>query len=152
EYIRTREFKPSTMLGIEQLVNNIASEASQFRELKDVPQGLSPNLRNDMYVTSEALRLVKATGTPVVSDADWGVFNNYRKHIDSATKFIPTWVKVAVAMALGLGTMVGWKRIVVTVGEKIGKQHLTYAQGAVAEIITMGTIGGADQLGLPVST
>ncbi len=56
------------------------------------------------------------------------------------------------ALALGLGTMVGWKRIVVTVGEKIGKDHLTYAQGAAAEITAMATIGAADGLGLPVST
>ena len=61
-------------------------------------------------------------------------------------------MKVAVALALGLGTMVGWKRIVVTVGEKIGKTHLTYAQGASAELVAMGTIAGADMLGLPVST
>ena len=80
------------------------------------------------------------------------MLNNYKKHIDGATKFIPMWVKVAVALALGLGTMVGWKRIVVTVGEKIGKDHLTYAQGAAAEITAMITIGAADGLGLPVST
>jgi inorganic phosphate transporter, PiT family len=72
--------------------------------------------------------------------------------VDKATKFIPTWVKVAVALALGMGTMVGWKRIVVTVGEKIGKEHLTYAQGAVAELVAMSTIFAGDQLGLPVST
>ena len=77
---------------------------------------------------------------------------NYKSHIDNATKFIPTWVKVAVALALGLGTMIGWKRIVVTVGEKIGKDHLTYAQGAAAEITAMVTIGAADWFGLPVST
>src|SRR4029077_7019442 len=65
---------------------------------------------------------------------------------------IPLWVKVAVAIALGLGTMIGWKRIVVTVGEKIGKAHLTYAQGASAELVAMGTIGLADMYGLPVST
>ena len=59
---------------------------------------------------------------------------------------------MAVALALGLGTMVGWKRIVVTVGEKIGKDHLTYAQGAAAEISAMVTIGAADSFGLPVST
>ena len=64
----------------------------------------------------------------------------------------PTWVKVAVALALGLGTMVGWKRIVVTVGEKIGKEHLTYAQGASAELVAMSTIFAADNFGLPVST
>lgn len=61
-------------------------------------------------------------------------------------------MKVAVAIALGLGTMVGWKRIVRTVGEKIGKTHLTYAQGASAELVAMTTIGAADMFGLPVST
>ena len=75
-----------------------------------------------------------------------------RSSLDSGTKFIPNWVKVSVALALGLGTMVGWKRIVVTVGEKIGKSHLTYAQGACAEIVAMATIGAADVYGLPVST
>ena len=72
--------------------------------------------------------------------------------MDNATKFIPSWVKVAVALALGLGTMVGWKRIVVTVGERIGKDHLTYAQGASAGLVAMGTIFAADKFGLPVST
>jgi inorganic phosphate transporter, PiT family len=76
----------------------------------------------------------------------------YKRSLDEATKFIPLWVKVAVAIALGLGTMVGWKRIVITVGEKIGKAHLTYAQGASAELVAMGTIGLADMYGLPVST
>ena len=80
------------------------------------------------------------------------MLTNYKTHVDNATKFIPLWVKVAVAMALGLGTMVGWKRIVVTVGEKIGKNHLTYGQGAAAEITAMVTIGAADWFGLPVST
>ena len=76
----------------------------------------------------------------------------FKGQLDDATKFIPLWVKVAVAIALGLGTMVGWKRIVVTVGEKIGKSHLTYAQGASAETVAMLTIGAADVYGLPVST
>ena len=76
----------------------------------------------------------------------------YKGSLDSATKFIPTWVKIAVAIALGLGTMIGWKRIVVTVGEKIGKTHLTYAQGACAEITAAATIAAADVYGLPVST
>ena len=62
------------------------------------------------------------------------------------TDFIPLWVKIAVAVALGLGTTIGWKRIVVTVGEKIGKSHLTYAQGASAELVAMLTIGAADML------
>jgi PiT family inorganic phosphate transporter len=79
-------------------------------------------------------------------------YGDYKSDLDKLTKYIPAWVKLAVAIALGLGTMIGWKRIVVTVGEKIGKAHLTYAQGASAEIVAMLTIGAADHMGLPVST
>jgi PiT family inorganic phosphate transporter len=103
-------------------------------------------------VASEGLRLMKKKNQGDISAYDWGLLDNYKKHVDASTRFIPTWVKVAVAMALGLGTMIGWKRIVVTVGEKIGKDHLTYGQGAAAEITAMATIGLADGLGLPVST
>jgi len=100
----------------------------------------------------EALRFMQKKGDPKFNPADEAVLTNYKGHIDEATRFIPLWVKIAVAIALGMGTMVGWKRIVVTVGEKIGKDHLTYAQGAAAEITAMVTIGAADVFGLPVST
>jgi PiT family inorganic phosphate transporter len=105
-----------------------------------------------MYVVSETLRLMKKNQPTLINTADWAALDNYKKHVDGATRFIPTWVKVAVALALGLGTMIGWKRIVVTVGEKIGKEHLTYGQGAAAEITAMFTIGLADWYGMPVST
>jgi PiT family inorganic phosphate transporter len=105
-----------------------------------------------MYVVSEALRLMEKSGQPKFAAEDVAVLKNYKGHIDNATKFIPSWVKVAVALALGMGTMIGWKRIVVTVGQKIGKNHLTYGQGAAAEITAMFTIGAADWFGMPVST
>jgi PiT family inorganic phosphate transporter len=152
DYIRTKQFTPNTMLALRELINGIGTEMAQYKQLKAVPQDQVRNFRNDMYVVSEALRLIKKTGNPKFSVADSATIANYKKHIDNATKFIPTWVKVAVALALGLGTMIGWKRIVVTVGEKIGKDHLTYAQGAAAEITAMATIGAADAFGLPVST
>jgi inorganic phosphate transporter, PiT family len=151
-YVRTKEFTPNTMLGLRELVNDIGNETVLFGELRKVPNDRVRNFRNDMYLVSEALRLMQKTHTPDIAAADWSVLSNYKKHIDASTKFIPLWVKVAVAMALGLGTMVGWKRIVVTVGEKIGKDHLTYGQGAAAEITAMVTIGAADWFGLPVST
>jgi PiT family inorganic phosphate transporter len=152
DYIRTRQFTPNTMLALRELVSDVGNEMSLFKELRDVPPDRVRNFRNDMYIVSEALRLMQKSGQPQISAADNAVLGNYKKHIDSATRFIPGWVKVAVAMALGLGTMIGWKRIVVTVGEKIGKDHLTYAQGAAAEITAMFTIGAADWFGLPVST
>ena len=152
EFIRTKEFKPNTMLAMRTLINDVGTEMAQFKDLKNVPNQEVRNFRNDMYLTSEALRIMQKSGKPVISTADAATLKNYKGHIDKATRFIPLWVKVAVAIALGLGTMVGWKRIVVTVGEKIGKNHLTYAQGAAAEITAMATIGAADYFGLPVST
>jgi len=152
DYIRTREFTPNTMLALRQLVTDIGNETVLFGELAKVPNDRVRNFRNDMYLVSEALRWMKKTQQPAISPADWAALDNYKKHVDGATRFIPGWVKVAVAMALGLGTMIGWKRIVVTVGEKIGKEHLTYGQGAAAEITAMCTIGAADWFGLPVST
>jgi inorganic phosphate transporter, PiT family len=152
EYIRTKEFKPNTMLALRELVNGVGTEMAIFKELSKVPHTQVRNFRNDMYLVSEAIRLMQKSGKPAIAAADLAVLKNYKTHIDKATRFIPLWVKVAVALALGLGTMVGWKRIVVTVGEKIGKNHLTYAQGAAAEITAMATIGAADGLGLPVST
>jgi inorganic phosphate transporter, PiT family len=152
DYVRTKEFKPATMLALRNTINDIGTELAQFKELSKVPQSQVRNFRNDMYLVSEALRLMQKSGKPALAAADVAVLKNYKGHLDHATRFIPLWVKVAVALALGLGTMVGWKRIVVTVGEKIGKTHLTYAQGAAAEITAMATIGAADGLGLPVST
>jgi inorganic phosphate transporter, PiT family len=152
EYIRTKEFKPDTMLALRTLANDVGTELAMFKELSKVPHERVRNFRNDLYLVSEALRLMQKSGKPALAAADVDILKNYKKHVDRATRFIPLWVKVAVALALGLGTMVGWKRIVVTVGEKIGKNHLTYAQGAAAEITAMATIGAADWFGLPVST
>jgi len=152
EFIRTRELAPATMPGLQALAGSIAQEVAKFGELSNVPQGQVNNVRNDMYLASEALRLIGKSGNPAFESGDKDVLKTYSRQLDNATKFIPAWVKVAVALALGLGTMVGWKRIVVTVGEKIGKDHLTYAQGASAELVAMTTIGAADMFGLPVST
>src|SRR5215813_3961743 len=152
EFIRTKKFNANTMLAMRTLVNDIGNETSIYKELRNVPNDRVRNFRNDLYLVSEVLRLTAKSGQPKFSAADAAVLANYKKHVDRSTRFIATWVNVAVSLALGLGTMVGWKRIVITVGEKIGKEHLTYAQGAAAEITAMATIGAADGFGLPVST
>ncbi len=151
-YVRTRKLEPDTMAALGGMVSEIATDLGRYGELRNVPADQTRNFRNDLYLVGEGLRLIHKTGKPAVSAHDANVLKNYKKHVDNATKFIPLWVKISVAIALGLGTMVGWKRIVVTVGEKIGKAHLTYAQGAAAEITAMVTIGAADVYGLPVST
>jgi len=152
DYIRTRQIRPDTYLALHELVIDLDQEVSLYKEYKSVPAGQQSNVRNDMYVVSEAIRLLQKDKAVHFSKDETAALANYKGKLDKATKFIPDWVKVAVALALGLGTMVGWKRIVVTVGEKIGKQHLTYAQGACAELVAMATISAADNFGLPVST
>ena len=152
DYVRDRELSPETIPALRKLAGEIAAQVKGFDTLGHLPDEVVPNVRNDMYLTNEALRLFGKLKHVSFSGEAATAVSEYRELLDSATRFIPTWVKVAVAIALGLGTMVGWKRIVVTVGEKIGKTHMSYGQGASAEMVAMGTIFAADHYGLPVST
>ncbi len=152
DYVRTRRLTPEVVPSLAAVTGDIGDQVKDHGTLARVPAEAVANVRNDMYLASEAIRFLgkdPANGLTAEAKTNLGAF---KQQIDNATKFIPVWVKVAVAIALGLGTMVGWRRIVVTVGEKIGKTHLTYAQGASAEIVAMLTIGAADMYGLPVST
>jgi inorganic phosphate transporter, PiT family len=152
EIVRKRSVTPETLPALVALSGKIQDQVDEFHSLDKVPAGDMVNIRNEMYLVSEGLRLLAKSKSIPVSDPDKQTLAQYKGQLDNSTKFIPSWVKVAVAIALGLGTMIGWKRIVVTVGERIGKTHLTYAQGASAELVAMVTIGAADMYGLPVST
>jgi PiT family inorganic phosphate transporter len=151
-YVAQHQITEGTYPSLAVLVRDISSQVTQYGSLAKVPADVVGNTRNDMYLASEAIRFLMKDKESELSTDDVATLNAYKGTLDSATKFIPGWVKIAVAIALGLGTMVGWKRIVVTVGEKIGKTHLTYAQGACAEITAAATIAAADVYGLPVST
>src|ERR1700722_6190375 len=151
-YVAERQISEGTFPSLAALVADIGKQVAQYGSLAKVPSDVGGNTRNDMYLVSEALRFLMKDKEADLSAEDVATLNKYKGSLDSATKFIPSWVKIAVAIALGLGTMIGWKRIVVTVGEKIGKTHLTYAQGACAEVTAALTIAAADGYGLPVST
>jgi PiT family inorganic phosphate transporter len=151
-YIRTNEMNPNVVPALAALTSSIGDQVGHYGTLAAVPAEAVGNVRNDMYLASETIGHMKKNGNSGFDHDTQANVDAFKKELDASTKFIPLWVKVAVAIALGLGTMVGWKRIVVTVGEKIGKTHLTYAQGASAEVVAMLTIGAADMYGLPVST
>ncbi len=150
-FVADHKYQPATTVALEQMINDIRNEAVGYGSLGNVPPQMQSNVRNQMYLVSETFRLIPKFG-PKMAPEDTKIIANYKGFLDKSTKYIPSWVKVAVALALGLGTMIGWKRIVITVGEKIGKTHMTYAQGASAELIAMCTIYGFDKIGLPVST
>lgn len=152
DYLRTRAVRPNTVAAVGALSAEIRDGIASYGSVAQIPIEMTTNVRNDMYLLSESLRWMDRAREPSFSGADREVLLRYRSVLDQATKHIPGWVKTAVALSLGLGTMIGWKRIVVTVGEKIGKSHMTYGQGACAELVAMGTIGAADAFGLPVST
>jgi inorganic phosphate transporter, PiT family len=152
EYVAHHKINEGTYPSLAVLIQEIDKQVKQYGSLTKIPADAVGNTRNDMYLADEALRNLMKDKDSDLSKEDVATLNAYKQSLDNSTKFIPTWVKIAVAIALGLGTMVGWKRIVITVGEKIGKTHLTYGQGAAAELVAAATIAGADMYGLPVST
>lgn len=152
KYIRSGQMRPETVPAVRNLVNEAGAELAAYKSFQAVPAQDQTQLRNDMYLAGEALHMMIKSHKPAFTAQEVTALNDYDAMSTKSTQFIPDWVKVAVAPALGLGTMVGWRRIVITIGERIGKQHLSYAQGACAELVAMGTIFAADAWGLPVST
>ena len=142
---------PGLYAGLAALTGDIANQVQRNGSISAVPAAATQNVRNDMFLVSETVRQLNKHGV-ALPGKEAGTLASFKGALDASTKFIPPWVKITVAIALGLGTMVGWKRIVVTVGERIGKSHLTYGQGASAELVAAATILAADIYGLPVST
>jgi PiT family inorganic phosphate transporter len=126
-YIARHELTGGTFPSLAALIKDISRQVEAYGSVNSMPLDNVSNTRNDMYLTSEAIRFLMKDKEAELSKTDVSTLKGYKGSIDDATKFIPTWVKVVVAIALGLGTMIGWKRIVVT-------------------------IGAADGFGLPVST
>ncbi|MEH2168838.1 MAG: inorganic phosphate transporter [Nostoc sp.] len=147
----SNEVNEKTLAALAAESRTIGDKLAGKTSFKQLSKDELGSLRTDMYLVAGTIgKLDKQKKLTNAKQEE--VLTSYKTQLDKVTKFIPNWVKFAVAIALGLGTMIGWKRIVVTVGEKIGKDHLTYAQGASAELVAMTTIGAADYFGLPVST
>jgi len=152
-YIKpTGKFNSDATASVSGLSEEIRRRVHGLDSVSSLAPSQRGELRTDIYLVSKAITKMERNGN---SSKDSEV-HQMEKQMSSASQkminFIPVWVKVAVALALGLGTMIGYQRIVKTVGERIGKQHLSYAQGASAEAVAMGTIVLADHFGLPVST
>lgn len=137
-----------SLVSESQLIGKNLSINSNFG---DMPESDRKQIRTDIYLVANTITKLENQQKLVDLDQQ-SLLIDYRNQLDKTIKFIPYWVKITIAIALGSGTMIGWKRVVVTVGEKIGKEPLNYAQGAIAELVTMTTIGTADYFGLPVST
>ena len=152
EFLRgSHRTSPELFASMGSIAGNTYSMIENVSSIGDIPEKQRGSLRSDLYLLSSVMTKLAKNHQLDSADAERSA-KGTASTINRVTNFIPVWVKAAVALALGLGTMVGWKRIVVTVGEKIGKTHMTYGQGAAAELVAMTTIGLADKFGLPVST
>ncbi len=152
DYIKSSgKLSQRTFAALSDKCGDLFRQLESLETFQDLPAEERGAVRTDFYLISKAITKLEKTGgiSNPEEKAEAALLKNSG---DELTNFIPDWVKYAVALSLGLGTMIGYKRIVVTVGEKIGKDHLTYAQGASAELVAMSTILVADHFGLPVST
>ncbi len=153
EYLQGSGTAPQVLPAVAAVEMNLSQAATQYKTFDKVPAEAVHNLRNDTYLISACLKRLKKEGAlSKLTTSEQAVLQESSRRLDETTQFIPTWVKVAVALALGLGTLVGWKRIAVTVGEKIGNRPMNYGQGFAAQLSTIVMIGAADVYGLPVST
>jgi len=139
--------------------SNLLFITSQLREKKsiiDVNKDINFSIRKSIFLISKNIDLMQkeslSKAKNILKPVDIAILKSNINRIKSNTEYAPHWVILMISLSLGLGTMVGWKKIVVTIGEKIGKTHLTYAQGATAQLIAAGTITASSLFGLPVST
>jgi PiT family inorganic phosphate transporter len=151
KFVKTGVATPATYSALAQECGVVMADLQGVHTFDELSKEQRKEIRKNVYLLDDGI--AKLNKLKLVADKDQAAeLVSLQKNLETYTKYIPTGVKVAVAFALGLGTMVGWKRIVVTVGEKIGKAHLTYAQGASAELVAFVTILGAGLQGWPVST
>jgi low-affinity inorganic phosphate transporter len=132
------------------VINTLESQLKGVNHYSDLNLEQRRNVRRLLLCIDDTAKKVSKLDT--ISDKKKGDLKNLRKDLTATTEYAPMWVIIAVALALGLGTMMGWKRIVYTVGEKIGKSGMTYSQGMSAQITAATAIGVASVTGMPVST
>ena len=132
--------------------NNLKAHFSSVTSVNEIPESQRFPLRRDVMVMDKGIKALIKGDDVVISAADEKIMETNMKSIRKSTDYSPTWVLIIISLSLGVGTIIGWKRIVKTIGEKIGKEHLTYAQGASAELVASTTIGLSSFWGWPVST
>jgi len=130
----------------------LVAAAKQDVALKNTDAAQTFKFRKEIQTINKQLKALDGSKDMKIPEADQTVFREAAHGLGKVTDFAPLWVIATISISLGIGTMIGWKRIVVTIGTKIGNEHLNYAQGATAEIVAGATIQLSSAFGLPVST
>ena len=120
--------------------------------VEDLPRTTRFEIRRDVLLLTNRAKKLLGSEHVRLSTTDRKTYDDAVKEMKTFTDYAPWWVLLMVSLALACGTMIGWQRIVKTIGERIGKEHLSYAQGASSELVAAGMIGISTQFGLPAST
>jgi len=143
-------------IELEKVKTSIASLDNRMQSIDysydNIYDGAHFLIRKDILIVTRTLKGLLENPEIKIDKEKENLLKAEIKSMNEYTDYAPQWVIIIISISLGLGTMIGWKRIVKTIGEKIGKQHLTYAQGATSEVVAASTIGLSTLLGLPVST
>jgi PiT family inorganic phosphate transporter len=137
---------------VRQMNERLLTRFNTLQDMNDIPREERFLIRKDIMVMDRHLGSLVKKEEVKLSSSDKNILKNELANARKVTDYAPRWVILMISLSLGIGTMIGWKRIVKTVGEKIGKEHLTYAQGASAEIVAASTIGLSSYFNAPVST
>jgi PiT family inorganic phosphate transporter len=142
----------ANLIDIKSMHTRLKGRFNATKDVSDIPKTERFLVRKDIMVMDRHLNNLIKKDDIRLSKAERETLKSELKEVRKLTDYSPRWVIVMISLSLGIGTMIGWKRIVKTVGEKIGKEHLTYAQGASAELVASSTIGISTAFGWPVST
>ena len=150
------EVEKGTLKDVNNRMDTIQYVLAGVKSFNDLKKGQPQLLREEILLSAKELNnIIKPKDDLVKIKLDKkqkDLLEESVNEIKTYTEYAPWWVILIISLSLGIGTMVGWKRIVVTIGEKIGKEHLTYAQGMSAELVAASTIFISTHLKLPVST
>lgn len=137
---------------VSSIQSNLISRFTSAKNATEIPSEERFDVRRDVIVMDKGIKALIKNDDVIISNSDEKALEANMKSLKKVTDYSPSWVLLIISLSLGIGTMIGWKRIVRTIGEKIGKEHLTYAQGASAEMVASFTIGMSSFWGWPVST
>ncbi len=146
------KFDKAQLLETKRMAGDLSTVFLSLKTVNEIPQNQKFIVRKDVMLIDNNINALMKKVEVRLSVRDKEILRNEIKKIRKLTDYSPRWVIMLISLSLGLGTMIGWKRIVKTVGEKIGKEHLTYAQGASAELVAAMTIGLSSSFSWPVST
>ncbi|MEY3404766.1 MAG: hypothetical protein RL161_196 [Bacteroidota bacterium] len=141
-----------TYLKVSAIQSGLTAQFTSAKSVSEIPSADRFSIRRDVMVMDKGIKNLIKNDDVVISTTDEKSLETNMKSLRKVTDYSPSWVLLIISLSLGIGTMIGWKRIVRTIGEKIGKEHLTYAQGASAEMVASFTIGMSSFWGWPVST